>query len=110
MPLYITRGNFTAETIKRMMAKPEDRSESIGKFMAAAGGKLHAYYYTFGEYDFMIIGEAPSEKEAMAAGIVSAGTGSVTNLNTTVAVTSADAKAIFAKAASLAAQFRPAGT
>ena len=110
MPLYITQGNFTAESLKRMMAKPEDRSEAIGKFIAAAGGKLHGYYYTFGKYDFMIIGEAPSEKEAMAAAIVSAGTGSVMNLNTTVAFTSADAKAVFAKAGSLAGQFRPAGT
>jgi hypothetical protein len=33
----------------------------------------------------------------------------VTNLNTTLAVTSADAKAGFAKANSLAAQFRAAG-
>ena len=110
MPLYITRGNYSSQTIKNMMAKPEDRTEAVSKLFAAVGGKLHGLYFTFGETDFLLIAEAPSEKDVMAALLVAAGTGSVSNLNTVVAVTAADAKSVFAKAGSLAAQFRPAGT
>ncbi len=110
MPLYITRGNYNSQTIKNLLAKPEDRTEAVGKLFAAIGGKLHNIYFTFGEYDFLLIAEAPSEKDVMAALLAAAGSGSVSNLNTVVAVTAADAKAVFAKAGTLAAQFRPAGT
>jgi uncharacterized protein with GYD domain len=110
MPLYITRGNYTSQSIKNLMAKPEDRTEAVSKLFAAVGGKLHNLYFTFGETDFLLVAEAPSEIEVMAALLVAAGTGSVANLNTVVAVNAADAKAVFAKAGSIAGQFRPAGT
>ena len=109
MPLFITRGNYTREAIAGMTAKPEDRTEAVAKLLTAAGGKLHGYYMTFGEYDFLLVGEAPTENDVLAALIVAAGSGGVTNVNTTLAVTSADAEAAFAKANSLAAQFRAAG-
>ena len=110
MPIYITRGNYSSQTVKNLMAKPEDRTEAVSKLFAAVGGKLHNIYFTFGEYDFLVIAEAPSEKEIMAALLAVGGTGSVTNLNTVLAVSAADAKAVFARAASVAGQFRPAGT
>jgi uncharacterized protein with GYD domain len=110
MPLYITRGNYTGATIKNMMAKPEDRTETVGKLFAAVGGKLHALYFTFGESDFLLIAEAPSEKDIMAVLLAAAGTGAVTNLNTVAAVSAADAKAVFAKANTLVSQYRPPGT
>jgi uncharacterized protein with GYD domain len=110
MPLYITRGNYSREALKGMIAKPEDRTEAVSKLFASVGGKLHGHYMTFGEYDFLVIGEAPSEKDMLAALIVAAGSGGVTNVNTTVAVNAADMKAAFAKAGSVAGQFRAAGT
>ena len=109
MPLFITRGNYTREAMTGMMAKPEDRTEAVSKLIAAAGGKLHGLYLTFGESDFLLISEAPSEKDVLAALIVAGGSGGVTNLNTTLAITAADAKNAFAKANTLAAQFRAAG-
>ena len=109
MSLYVTRGNYSAATLNAMMAKPEDRAEAIGKLLTAVGGKLHSFYFTFGEYDFLLIAEAPTEKDVMAALITAGSSGAVTNLNTTLAVNSADMKAAFAKAAAVAAQYRPGG-
>ena len=109
MPLFISRGNYTREAISGMMAKAEDRSDEVAKLLAAVGGKLHGLYMTFGEYDFLIIGEAPSEQDVLAALIAAAGSGGVTNLNTTLAVNAADMKSAFAKAGPLAAKFRAAG-
>jgi uncharacterized protein with GYD domain len=109
MPLYITRGNYSAATLHAMMAKPEDRAEAVSKLLTAVGGKLHAFYFTFGEYDFMLIAEAPSEQDVLAALITAGSSGAVTNLNTTLAVTSAEMKAAFVKAAAVAAQYRPGG-
>jgi uncharacterized protein with GYD domain len=109
MPVYITRGNYSAATLNAMMAKPEDRAEAVGKLLTAVGGRLHAFYFTFGEYDFMLVAEAPSEQDVLAALITAGSSGAVTNLNTTLAVTSTEMKAAFVKAAAGAAQYRPGG-
>ena len=38
MPIYITRGRFTSNAIKGMLAKPEDREEAVAKLFKNAGG------------------------------------------------------------------------
>src|SRR5262249_56782612 len=75
MPIFITRGNYTRDAISGMIAKPEDRTEAVSKLLAAVGGKLHGLYMTFGEYDFLLIGEAPNEQDVLAALIAAAGAG-----------------------------------
>lgn len=109
MPLYITRGNYDAAALNALMAKPEDRADAVAGLLTAVGGKLHAYYFTFGEYDFLAVAEAPSETDVMACLIAAAASGAVTNLNTTLAVTTAEMKSAFAKAGVIAAQYRPGG-
>jgi len=109
MPIFITRGNYTRDAISGMIAKPEDRTEAVSQLLASVGGKLHGLYMTFGEYDFLLIGEAPGEQDILAALLVAAGTGGVTNLNTTIAVRTSDMKSAFAKAGPLAGKFRAAG-
>ena len=108
MPIFITQGRFTHDAIKGMMAKPEDRAESVTQLFAKSGGKLLSYYMTFGEYDFLIVSEGTFEGAGTSL-IVAAAGGGVTDLKTTIAMTSADMKAAFAKAGPIAASFRPAG-
>jgi uncharacterized protein with GYD domain len=91
-----------------MLAKPEDRAEAVGELFAKSGGKLISYYLTFGEYDFLIISEGPYEGVATSVLVAAAG-GGVTDLKTTLAMTSTDMKAAFAKAGPVAASFRTAG-
>ncbi len=55
-----------------MIVKPEDRADQVARLMSKGGGKLLAYYVTFGEYDFLSIAEAPSET-TMAAILLAAG-------------------------------------
>jgi uncharacterized protein with GYD domain len=109
MPIYITQGCYSSDAVKGMMAKPEDRADAIGRLVSKAGGRMIAYYLTFGEYDFLTICEAPSETQMAAALLAQAGSGGVTKLQTTVAVSSAEAKSVFAAAGELAAAFKPAG-
>jgi uncharacterized protein with GYD domain len=108
MPIFITQGRFTQDAIKGMLAKPEDRGEAVGQLFAKSGGKLLSYYLTFGDYDFLIVSEGPYEGVATSVIIAAAG-GGVTDLKTTLAMTSAEMKTAFAKAAPIAASFRPAG-
>ena len=109
MPVYITQGRYTRDAIKGMIVKPEDRADAVSRLLSKAGGRLIGYYFTFGEYDFLIIAEAPSETQ-MAAVLLAAGSGGgVTDLRTTLAMTSIEAKGVFAAASDLVPAFRSAG-
>jgi uncharacterized protein with GYD domain len=109
MPIYITQGRYTRDAIKGMIIKPEDRADAVGRLLAKAGGKLIGHYLTFGDYDFLVIAEAPSETQ-MASVLLAAGSGGgVTDLRTTVAMTSTEAKGAFAAASDLAPGFKSAG-
>ena len=109
MPLFITQGRFTQDAMKGMIGKPEDRAEAVSQLFAKTGGKLLAYYFTFGEYDFLTVAEAPSETQIAAALLAAAGGGGVTDLRTTLALSAAEAKGAFAAASDLARGFRSAG-
>lgn len=107
MPLFVTQGRFTPEAIRGMLAKPQDRAEAVRKLFAQSGGKLIGYYMTFGDYDFLVISEGPDEGVAVST-IVTAASGEVRDLKTSMAVTSADMMKSFEKAGKVAASFAPA--
>lgn len=109
IPTFITQGRYTPEAMRGMLSHPDDdRTESLVKLFAASGGKLLAYYMTFGDYDFIVISEGPYEGVAPSS-IVTAASGTVVELKTTIAVPASDMKTLFSRAGKLAAGFTPAG-
>lgn len=109
MPTFITQGRYTREAIKGMVVKPEDRAESISRLLSKAGGRLVGYYLTFGEFDFLIISEAPGETQMAAVLLAAAGSGGITDVRTTLAMTSVEAKGAFAGAGDLLPAVRTPG-
>jgi uncharacterized protein with GYD domain len=107
--IFITQGNYTHHAMAGMLEQPEDRSVAVKKLLAKVGAKVINYYFTFGQYDFLLIGEAKDEHAWMAGLMVVGATGGVSNLTTTVAVTTAQAKQTFGTAKDLRASFRAAG-
>ena len=74
MPIYISRGRFTTDAVKGMMAKPENREEAVSNLFKSVGGKLIAWYLTFGHHDWLVIGEFPDDKAAASAVLAAAET------------------------------------
>lgn len=109
MPIFITQGRYTRDAVKGMVARPEDRAEQVSRLISRIGGKLIGYYVTFGEYDFLTIADVPDPSQMAAALLMVAGSGGVTDLKTTVALTPSEAKGAYAAAGELARTFRPAG-
>jgi uncharacterized protein with GYD domain len=109
MGIYISRGRFTSEAIKGMLAKPENREEAVAKLFNSVGGRLIAWYLTFGHHDWLAIGEFPNEKAAASAVLAAAAGGSLSDIETTVAMTAQDAVATFESAGKAAKDFRSAG-
>lgn len=109
MPIFITQGRYTRDAIKGMVVRPEDRSEAVARLLAKVGGRLIGYYLTFGDYDFLVIAEAPGETQMAAVLLAAASGGGVTDLKTAVAMTPIEAKGAFAAASDLTPSFRSAG-
>jgi len=109
MPIYISRGRFTSDAIQGMLAKPENREDAVAKLFKSQGGKLLGWYLTFGRTDWLAIGEFPDEKAAAAAILAAAAGGSLSDIETTVAMTAKDAAATFGTAGKAAKSFRSAG-
>jgi uncharacterized protein with GYD domain len=109
MPIYISRGRFTSEAIKGMLAKPENREDAVAKLFKGTGGRLIGWYLTFGRHDWLAIGEFPDEKAAASAVLAAAAGGSLSDIETTLAMTAKDAVATFESAGKAAKDFRSAG-
>ena len=65
MSHYILLINWTDQGIGKVK-ESYDRYSSFRKSLENAGGKLVGGYYTFGEYDLVLIIEAPNDEAVMS--------------------------------------------
>jgi len=108
MPLYMTQFAYTSQAWAALAKHPEDRSEVFGALAAKMGAKMHSLHYSFGEYDGVIMLEAPDEATAMAVLVAAISPGHVKATKTTVLVPPKQAMDAMRKAG--AASYRaPAG-
>ena len=108
MPIFITQGRFTQGAMQGLMARPEDRESAARQLIESAGGKLLAFYMTFGDYDWLAVSEG--EQEGIAAALIAgAARGAVTDVKTMLAMTASDMQNAFTKAGTLAASFKHPG-
>jgi len=85
--MYLTRFNYTPETWAMMIAHPEDRRKAATAYIESVGGKLHGFWYAFGERDGVTLWEAP-DNVAMASVVLAIGGGGALNpMETTVLLT-----------------------
>jgi uncharacterized protein with GYD domain len=84
MPLYMTQFAYTPEAWKALVKKPEDRGKVFGELVEKMGGRLVSMYYCMGEYDGLVIYEAPDESTAMATVLSAISPGHLRATKTTV--------------------------
>jgi len=95
MPLYMSQFSYTPEAWAALAQNPEDRSEAIRGLAESMGGRLVSFHYSFGDYDGVLMLEAPDEK-AVAAMILSAvSAGHVKAIKTTTLLSVEDAMEVF---------------
>lgn len=73
---YIILWNWTEQGMRTAKDSPQ-RYESFKKDLENAGGKLVAGYYTMGEYDGLVILEAPNDEVVMKIILATASLGNV---------------------------------
>ena len=103
MTYYMLQGRYTQAAVKNLVAHPEDRTNAGEGLTKAAGGKLHQYFVSFGEYDFVAIVELPDDQAAAATSMALGAAGHLTGVKTTKLMTGAEAMAAMAAAGGAAA-------
>jgi len=101
MGLYLTGFSQTSETWARLLASPEDRRAVLAPVVEAFGGKLHGYWYAFGDVDGYVLFEAPDDVAAVGLLARVASTGAFTSVSTTKLLTVDEALEAFSRGAGL---------
>ncbi|MFB3923635.1 MAG: GYD domain-containing protein [Terriglobia bacterium] len=87
MAKYLIQASYTAEGVKGLLAEGgSKRREAATKAIKAAGGKVEAFYFAFGEHDAYVIVDMPDNASAAATSLAINASGAVTT-RTTVLLT-----------------------
>jgi uncharacterized protein with GYD domain len=108
MPLYLTRFSYTPATWTKLIKNPEDRRAAAKQYVEAVGGKLHGFWYAFGEHDAYALYEAPDNVSMAAMAITISAGGALSSLHTIALLTVEETLAALQKASSIT--YRPPGT
>jgi len=87
MPMYLTRFSYTPETWARLAKNPEDRRNAARAYIESVGGKLHGFWYAFGEYDGYTLWEAPDNVAMAAVAFALSSGGALSKCETTALLT-----------------------
>lgn len=101
MALSMIQFSLKSEIVGRLINNPEDRSIAIRNLIEKFGGKVHAFYYSFGEFDGLIIAEMPDNVSTLSAVMAAFSAGGTTDLKTTILITTVEAMAAMKKASGL---------
>ena len=82
MPFYLFQWKYKDPAIKAMVDTPQDRPAELRKVVEAFGGRLHQFYFAFGEYDGVSVVEFPDNESCAACAVTLAGAGANTALRT----------------------------
>jgi uncharacterized protein with GYD domain len=83
MPLYMYQLSYTPGAVAALVRDPQDRIEAVRPAIEALGGKLVAAGYPFGEYDGVVLFEAPDDTSAASFALAIAAGGAAKTAKTT---------------------------
>ena len=76
MPTYITLVSWTQKGIENVRESP-NRLDAAKKLFQTAGGELKQFYLVLGQYDMVVVSEAPDDETASKMVLSIASQGSV---------------------------------
>ena len=107
MPLYLTRFSYTPATWAKLMKNPEDSRAAAKQYIESVGGKLHGFWYAFGNHVGYNLWEAPDNVSMAATALAITAGGALSSLQTTVLLTVEETLTALKKASSIA--YKPPG-
>lgn len=101
MPLYLTSFSYTPATWAKLLGNPEDRRSAATEYIEAVGGRLHGFWYAFGDHDAYCLWEAPDNVSMAATALAISAGGALSEFKTTVLLSVEETLDALRKAATL---------
>jgi uncharacterized protein with GYD domain len=83
MTLYMYQASYTAKSMAAQLTEPHDPMEAIRPTLEDLGATLVVAGFPFGEYDVLIVYEAPDDVTAASVAMAVAAAGEVKSAKTT---------------------------
>jgi uncharacterized protein with GYD domain len=78
MPKYLILGSYSDEGLKGLLKEGgSKRREAAEQAVKGLGGRLEVYYYAFGEHDFVVIADLPTNLDATALSLTANMSGAI---------------------------------
>jgi uncharacterized protein with GYD domain len=88
MPIIMTHATYSPAGIKGLSQDGgTKRKAAVKQMVEAAGGKLHAFYFAYGDSDVVIIAEYPDNATAAGAAMTVGATGALSSYRSMVLIT-----------------------
>src|SRR3984885_11863742 len=108
MPHYLHQVAYSREGWASLLANPQNRIEAVRPAIEKLGGKIEAAWFSFGDYDVIVIAELPDNVSAAAIAMAFAGGGACKSVQTTPLISPEEALQALKKAGECG--YRPAAT
>ena len=105
MPTYLGRCRYTQSAVKAMVDNPQDRSSAAAEVAESLGAKLLGFWFALGDFDAVFLLDAPDNETAAALAMTVGGSGTLSEIQTTVLLDLDEAQEAMRKAT--AATYRP---
>src|SRR5262245_31966732 len=104
MPLYMTQFSYTAEAWANLTKNPQDRRGGLDALAQKVGARLVSLHYCYGEYDGVVMIDAPDDTTATALVLGAVAAGHLTSIKTTKLMTVEETMEAMRKAGSVVHQ------
>jgi uncharacterized protein with GYD domain len=101
MPSYLIQLSYNAETLAAMIKRPTDRRPVIAKLAEKIGGTLAGAWFSFGDYDAVLVIDGADNVSAAAVSLAVSASGAFKAFKTTPLLTFEEGLAALKKAGSL---------
>jgi uncharacterized protein with GYD domain len=99
MPQFLTQVSYTDQAWQALVSNPQNRLDAIRPVVENLGGTIINAWFAFGDCDFVLITEMPSNVSAAALAIAAAAGGACKSIKTTPLMEAAEGMEALRKAA-----------
>src|SRR5712691_677035 len=87
MPHYLIQAAYTPEGWAALVKTPQNRVEAIRPSIEKLGGKIEGAWFTFGDYDIVVVVQMPDNVSAAGIAMAFAAGGACKSVKTTPLLT-----------------------
>jgi uncharacterized protein with GYD domain len=98
MAHFLVQVAYTSDALATLIKNPQDRTEAIRPAIEKLGGSLESAWFTFGDYDVMLVLQMPDNISAAAFSFVGSAGGAIKAIKTTPLMSIQDGIEAFRKA------------